>query len=92
MDTGEPDPDGGQLAAVQQHLRDHTSIQWVWYDYWSMPQDGERSPRTLAEKREFEWMLQNISLLFLSMPVLILLDISYRTRFWTNVNARRVPH
>ena len=46
--------------------------------FWCMPQ-GERTP---AEKVEFVHMLQNINVLYLSLSVLILLDLSYISRFW----------
>ena len=83
-DKSEPDSDGVQLAAMQRYLNQNEAVKWVWFDYWSMPQNNP--VRTRAEKHEFDWMLGNISLLFLSMPVLILLDKSYISRFWTNVS------
>ena len=43
-----------------------------------MPQ-GERTP---AEKVWFKHMLVNINILYLGMGVLILLDLSYVSRFW----------
>ena len=42
--------------------------------------------RTEAEKVAFGRMLNNINLLFLGASVLILLDMSYSSRFWTQVN------
>ena len=48
-----------------------------------MPQ-GER---TEGEKVEFDWMLQNVNLLYLGMRVLVLLDLSYLSRFWVCVPA-----
>ena len=47
-------------------------------DYWCMPQ-GERTP---AEKVNFQHMLSNINLLYLGCHVLVLLDLSYLSRFW----------
>ena len=38
--------------------------------------------RTETEKMEFDWMLQNARLLYLGCTVLILLDLSYLSRFW----------
>lgn len=46
--------------------------------YWCMPQ-GDRSP---AEKAQFLWMLENVNSLYLGCCVLILLDLSYLSRFW----------
>ena len=43
-----------------------------------MPQ-GERTP---AEKVDFQHMLSNINLLYLGCHVLVLLDLSYLSRFW----------
>ena len=48
-----------------------------------MPQ----GPRTPAEKVYFKWMLENINVLYLSVSVLILLDLSYISRFWTQYEA-----
>ena len=44
-----------------------------------MPQGDERTP---AEKSAFGRMLANVNLLFLGSSVLILLDMSYASRFW----------
>lgn len=44
-----------------------------------MPQ-GYKSP---GEHISFRWMLSNINVLYLSVNVLILLDLSYFSRFWT---------
>ena len=44
-----------------------------------MPQ-GARSD---AEKLSFDWMLSNVNLLYLGLSVLILQDVSTRSRFWT---------
>ena len=44
-----PDKDGLQLATIKKHLRKNRHIQWVWFDFWCMPQ-GER---TLAQKAAF---------------------------------------
>lgn len=38
--------------------------------------------RTAKEKEEFGVMLPNINMLYLGMKVLILLDLSYLSRFW----------
>ena len=43
-----------------------------------MPQ-GERTP---AEKVDFQHMLSHINLLYLGCHVLVLLDLSYLSRFW----------
>ena len=43
-----------------------------------MPQ-GKRTP---AEKVDFQHMLSHINLLYLGCSVLVLLDLSYLSRFW----------
>jgi len=77
------DATGSQLRAVREYLLANPAIEWVWYDFWCMPQ-GERTP---AEKVEFVHMLQNINVLYLSLSVLLLLDLSYISRFWTQFEA-----
>ena len=54
-----------------------------------MPQ-GARSD---AENVSFDWMLSNVNLLYLGLSVLILQDVSTRSRFWTQCvprNTQRV--
>jgi hypothetical protein len=82
----EPDPDGEQLEAVKNHLRQHTQVNFVWYDYWCLPQDGE-CKRTATETRFFRNCLENSTTLFLGLDVLILLDLQYQVRFWTQFEA-----
>ena len=85
-----------QQRAVSQFLEEREGIKWVWMDYWCMAQDGrteaakqagEPDTRSPAEKAEFNWMLQNANLLFLGCHTLILLDLSYLSRFWTQFEA-----
>ena len=85
FDKHEPDRDCTQLRVIQEHLNSEKGrwVEWVWYDYWCMPQ-GKKS---LADKIGFDWMLGNINLLYLAMPCLILLDLSYISRFWTQFEA-----
>ena len=79
MARHEPDADGTQLKVVKAHVRAHrASIKLVWYDAWCLPQ-GVRTP---AEELEFKTMLREVNLLYLGMSVLILLDLSYQSRFW----------
>eukprot|EP00322_Chrysochromulina_rotalis_P028568 CAMPEP_0115832758 /NCGR_PEP_ID=MMETSP0287-20121206/2823_1 /TAXON_ID=412157 /ORGANISM="Chrysochromulina rotalis, Strain UIO044" /LENGTH=321 /DNA_ID=CAMNT_0003286153 /DNA_START=140 /DNA_END=1105 /DNA_ORIENTATION=+ len=78
-----PDPTGTQLTAIRNYLADHLEVEWVWFDYWSMPQDI----RSAEEKIEFKHMLKHANLLYLGTRVLILLDLSYISRFWTQFEA-----
>ena len=75
-----PDTQGVQSKAIVEHVAG-TGIELVWFDYWCMPQ----AKRTLAERASFKWMLQNVNLLYLGCSVLLLADISYLSRFWTQV-------
>jgi hypothetical protein len=84
----EPDVDGEQLKAIKAFLEAHPDIKWVWFDYSSMPQkvDGVDT-RTPEDKAEFQLMLAAIADLYLTARVLILLDGSYASRFWTLTEA-----
>ena len=81
---GRPDVNGVQLQAIQEYLHDHPDIKWVWFDYSSMPQGDDRTPK---EKAEFQLMLKCSNDLYLTAQVLILLDGSYASRFWTLTEA-----
>ena len=51
--------------------------------YWCMPQKhGMKRSQTPAEREEFKAMLPNVNLLYLFTQVLILMDLSYASRFW----------
>mmetsp|Transcript_8774 Transcript_8774/g.19508 ORF Transcript_8774/g.19508 Transcript_8774/m.19508 type:complete len:142 (+) Transcript_8774:375-800(+) len=82
-DKRAPDTQGVQQAAIIEHVRADPSIKLVWYDYWSMPH-GERSAPELVR---FKGMLGNVNMLYLGYSVLVLLDISYPSRFWTQFEA-----
>lgn len=47
-----------------------------------MPQGTNKTP---AEKVQFDFMLENVNLLYLGLKVLILLDGSYVSRFWVSL-------
>jgi hypothetical protein len=80
----QPDADGEQLKAIKAYLEENPDIEWVWYQYSSMPQGDDR---TVMEKAEFQLMLAAIADLYLTARVLILLDGSYTSRFWTLMEA-----
>ena len=89
-EPGRPDVDGVQLEAIKEYLQEHPEIKWVWFDYSSMPQKTgglALDTRTLKEKAEFQLMLSAIADLYLTARVLILLDGSYASRFWTLTEA-----
>lgn len=76
-----PDPSGEQLHQLSTYLADaaNAHIQLLFVDYCCMPQGF----RTDAEEVEFKLMLTNVNMLYLGAAVLILLDRSYLSRFWT---------
>ena len=82
-DKENPDPEGIQYAELMRYLKDRPGIELVWIDYSSMPQ----GKRTDEEKSEFKLMLPNINLIYLSAHVLIMMDSSYYSRFWTLFEA-----
>ena len=81
----EPDPDGVQTKTIREFLLSEkgATIKYLWFDYWCMPQ----GKRTRAEKVLFKWMLSNVNLLYLGASVLLVVDISYLPRFWTQFEA-----
>ena len=80
----QPDTHGEQLRVMREHLTANPAITHVWYDYYCMPQKDEEGydDRTPTEKTEFDFMLQSIADLYLTTKVLIILDVSYISRFW----------
>ena len=82
LDESQPDKEGVQFEAIKAQLAEMPSIEYVWYDYSCLPQ----FPRNVREDEEFASMLPNINILYLGMKVLILQDISYNGRFWTQVH------
>jgi hypothetical protein len=87
-EPGRPDVNGVQLKAIKAYLEKHPEIKWIWFDYSSMPQKIRGiDSRTPKEKAEFQLMLTCITDLYLTASVLILLDGSYASRFWTLTEA-----
>ena len=84
----EPDSKGAQLAALKRYLDDNPEIEHIWFDFSSMPQ----KPRTPEEEDEFAEMLSNVNVVYLGMKVLVLLDMSYMSRFWTQTEAWMAMH
>ena len=77
----------------ERHLDAHREIEYVWFDFPCMPQQ----PRSPQEDDKFTTMLTSVNVIFLGMKVLILLDMSYVSRFWvccreeSNLRARHPP-
>lgn len=77
-----------RAQTVKKYLDENPRVKWVWYDEWCMPQGKNKTP---DEKAEFKTMLANINMLYLSTRVLILYDLSYNSRFWTQFEAWVCP-
>ena len=82
------DVDGVQLEAIREHLRANPQIKRVWYDFSCMPQGGDE--RSAAEIADVQRMMAKINLLYLGTSVLILLDLSFPSRFWTQYEVRHI--
>lgn len=74
-----PDPHGVQLSALQVHLQQNPQIRLVWCDFCCLPQGR----RTDAESALFSKALEHVNLLYLSLDVLLMVDNSFSSRFWT---------
>jgi hypothetical protein len=86
----QPDPAGDQLKAIKVFLDSSKGKQFklVWIDSGSMPQ-GKSVGLHLSseEKADMKSMLSQVNMLYLGTTVLILLDMSYMSRFWTQFEA-----
>jgi len=82
----EPDTMGIQLQEIKEYLKSGPGrgVKLLWFDFWCMPQ-GEG--KTKAEKIYFKWMLGNVNMLYMGASILLLVDISYLSRFWTQFEA-----
>ena len=83
FEPGHPDKACEQTSAVVAYLQEHPEIEWVWFDFWCLPQH----PRSPTEELHFRTSLSQIYLLFLGTCVLILGDAQYNSRFWTSYEA-----
>ena len=71
-------------SAIRKHLKEKgDDIDYVWYDFSCMPQGEEKTP---AQDADFKRMIAQVNL-YLGTSVLILLDLSYVSRFWTQFEA-----
>ena len=81
-----PDPTGAQMKSLLEYLARRHLIMWVWFDF-SCTYQGKR---TMAQQSDFDEMLPHINLLYLGASVLILFDLRYMNRFWTQLEAVRM--
>jgi len=79
-----PDPEHVQLRTIQAELEDRPEVRYVWLDWSSMPQGANT---TESDTAEFMRMLPRINMLYLGASVLMLVDNSYQSRFWTMFEA-----
>lgn len=77
------DPSGKQYAAIRDYVLKNPKVQHIWMDCWCLPQ-GERTGKDQAL---FKATLPHINLVYLTTSVLLLLDLSYLSRFWTQFEA-----
>ena len=89
MQPDDPDPDGEQLKALKGFLNspDGKKIERVWIDWACMPQDQPKGSRSAEDSAAFKRMLKEVNRLYLGTTVLILLDLSYVSRFWTQFES-----
>jgi len=79
-----PDPHGSQQEHIKKFLMGTGSeVQWIWFDYWCLPQ-GERNE---SEKALFKATLKHMNALYMFLPTLLLVDRQYSGRFWTCFEA-----
>ncbi|CAK0826425.1 unnamed protein product [Prorocentrum cordatum] len=84
-----PDPKGVQFAAIKQYLTKRDEVKYLWLDWpcmWQANKEGQREI-TVDEKAEFDLMLSEVNMLYLGCRVVILLDMTYLSRFWTLYEA-----
>ena len=81
--VNDPDPLRKQLAVINERLVALPDVELVWIDYSCMPQ----GKRTETEHAEFTMMLPHINLIYLAARVLVIMDSSYFSRFWTLFEA-----
>ena len=89
MQPDDPDPDGEQLKALKGFLNSPNGkkIERVWIDSACMPQDHPKGSRSAEDAAAFKRMLKEVNRLYLGTTVLILLDMSYVSRFWTQFES-----
>eukprot|EP00900_Chrysochromulina_parva_P027868 jgi/Chrpa1/9715/Chrysochromulina_OHIO_Genome00015480-RA len=87
----QPDPDGEQLEAIKAFLVSSAGkrIELVWIDGGSMPQHQPTIGLIRSDEgtADFKTMLSQVNMLYLGTTVLILFDLSYLSRFWTQFEA-----
>jgi hypothetical protein len=69
-----------QLKEIKMHLKKNQHLKHVWYDYMCLPQGLDRTP---LQKAEFALQLSNVNVLYMGASVLLLVDWSSMSRFWT---------
>jgi hypothetical protein len=86
------DPDCVKLRKLKEVLRNDPSIEYLWLDWISIPQNfldnGAEGVHTAEDKAELDLTLKNVlSYLYLGCTVFLLWDASCSKRFWTSAEA-----
>ena len=84
--AGRADPDGVQLA-VRAFLAERPTIKWLWIDYCRMRKRAPTARRARCTSAPSSTRCSGASLLYLGCTVLLLLDVSFQSRFWTQFEA-----
>lgn len=81
---GQPDPLGEQLRAVVAVLEARPALQFVWYDFWCMPQrrSEQEDDRSAAERAVFQRGLANLKWLNVEASLVPLWGADYLDRAW----------
>jgi len=77
------DPSGKQYHCIRDYVLNNVKVKFVWVDSWCLPQGS----RTDKDALVFAKTLPHINLLYLTTKVLLLVDLSYLSRFWTQFEA-----
>ena len=79
-----PDPQGTKVRMLQDFLRANLEIEYVWVDFFCLPQWLPEAPRSEDEDVIFQGGLANLWMLFLTHRILVSFDLQYAGRFWTS--------
>jgi len=87
-DKHHPDARGEQLRRIKRFLQRSPHIQYLWYDYMSIPQ-GKEGPlgRTKEEEAYYVESLKMSNMLYLGLTVFVIWDQQYSRRFWPCIES-----
>merc|ERR1712032_199617 len=76
-----PDPQGTKVRLLQEFLQANLEIEYVWVDFFCLPQRPSEAPRSEDEDVIFQGGLANLWMLFLTLRILVSFDLQYAGRF-----------